>query len=383
MPVCDKFDAVVVGAGVFGAWTAHSLYGSGMRVALIDAYGAANSRASSGGESRILRCGYGSDAVYTSFAQRSLQHWIALSERAGIPIFQPTGVLWLADASDHRLAETIAVFDGMSVPYDMLTASQVAERFPQFSVRNGECGIFETQAGALLARRGVQTLTRELSANGVELVWEPVQPPKGTGNLHHIETMQGRKLYADRFVFACGPWLGKLFPDVLGDRIFPTRQEVFFFGVPAGDHRFRPSAMPCWILSGSLYGIPDLEHRGFKIADDAHGRPLDPDTEERLVGPSSVAGIRAELESRFPALRGAPLLETRVCQYESTSNGDFLLDRHPQFGNVWFAGGGSGHGFKHGPAVGEYMKNLILGAGPAEPRFSLASKQTSQFRSVF
>jgi glycine/D-amino acid oxidase-like deaminating enzyme len=82
-------------------------------------------------------------------------------------------------------------------------------------------------------------------------------------------------------------------------------------------------------------------------------------------------------------LKEAPLLETRVCQYENTSNGDFLIDRHPAFDNVWLVGGGSGHGFKHGPALGEYVAARVVEGGPVEPRFTLATKGTVQQRAVF
>jgi glycine/D-amino acid oxidase-like deaminating enzyme len=174
---------------------------------------------------------------------------------------------------------------------------------------------------------------------------------------------------------------------VLKQRIFPTRQEVFFFGIPAGDRRFEPPQMPVWIDfedNRGMYGFPDLERRGFKVAFDNHGPPFDPDSGNRVVSADKIAAARAYVGERFPALRDAPIVDSRVCQYENTSSGDFLIDRHPAFDNVWIAGGGSGHGFKHGPAIGEYVAGRVMGAAipPVEPRFSLASKGTGQRRSV-
>jgi sarcosine oxidase len=194
------------------------------------------------------------------------------------------------------------------------------------------------------------------------------------------------EISAKAFVFACGPWLPKMFPDLLGRRIFPTRQEVFFFAPPAGDRRFGAAEMPAWIDFSDVrgpYGFPDLESRGFKLAFDRHGEVFDPDTGDRRVSETGVAAAYRFLAERFPALRDAPLTESRVCQYENTSNGDFLLDRHPELDNVWLAGGGSGHGFKHGPAVGEYLAGRIAGKLAPEPRFSLAAKQETQQRNVF
>jgi glycine/D-amino acid oxidase-like deaminating enzyme len=178
--------------------------------------------------------------------------------------------------------------------------------------------------------------------------------------------------------------LPKVFPELLEGRIRPTRQEVFFFGIPPGDLRFAPPALPVWIDLGSeFYGFPDLENRGFKIALDRHGPEHDPDTASRVVAPEQVREVRQFLAQRFPALKDAPVVETRVCQYENTSNGDFLIDRHPDFDNVWLVGGGSGHGFKHGPALGEYVARLVTQGGATEPQFSLATKGKVAERAVF
>jgi glycine/D-amino acid oxidase-like deaminating enzyme len=132
-----------------------------------------------------------------------------------------------------------------------------------------------------------------------------------------------------------------------------------------------------------MYGVPDLESRGFKIAHDRHGPAFDPDSGTRVPTPEGLAAIRAYVAERFPALEQAPLVEARVCQYENTSNGDFLVDRHPQHENVWLVGGGSGHGFKHGPAMGEHVAGRLLGTVAAEPRFSLATKATVQRRTIY
>jgi glycine/D-amino acid oxidase-like deaminating enzyme len=129
--------------------------------------------------------------------------------------------------------------------------------------------------------------------------------------------------------------------------------------------------------------MPDIENRGLKFARDAHGEHVDPDTQSRVPSAEGATWAREYVARRFPALKNAPITETRVCQYENTSNGDFLIDRHPEFENVWLAGGGSGHGFKHGPAFGEYLAAQICGEGKTEPRFSLETKATQQKRAVY
>jgi glycine/D-amino acid oxidase-like deaminating enzyme len=207
-----------------------------------------------------------------------------------------------------------------------------------------------------------------------------------TSKLKSLSTASGKQIFAQEFVFACGPWLPKMFPALLGELIHVTRQEVFFFGVPEGDAsgRFGPERMPAWIdFRDLVYGLPNLDNRGFKLAIDAHGPKFDPDSDDRVSSIAGLAAARAYLAARLPELANAPVTETRVCQYENTSNGDFLIDRHPAFENVWLVGGGSGHGFKHGPAVGEHVTALISGHEKVEPRFSLATKENVQQRKVF
>jgi glycine/D-amino acid oxidase-like deaminating enzyme len=357
------FDVAVIGAGVFGAWTAWHLCRAGKRVVLVDAWAAGHSRSSSGGESRIIRMGYGADEIYTKMAMRSLEAWKAFD------VFVPTGVLWMARDGDAYSAATLQTLQRAGVEVEVLSAAELARRWPQMRPPDpGVFGIFEPKSGALLARRGVQAVVRDAARMGVEYRVDSVQPP------------------AETLVFACGPWLPKLFPDLLGKRIWPTRQEVFFFAPPAGDNRFTQPAMPVWIdftHPWRPYGFPDIEARGCKLAFDRHGEPFDPDTGDRTVSEASVREARTFLGGLFPPLADAALTETRVCQYENTSSGDFLIDRHPEHPNWWLVGGGSGHGFKHGPAVGEYVARQIVHGGKPEPRFALASKQERQYRTVY
>jgi len=379
-------DIAVVGAGVFGAWSAYQLCRAGADVLLLDAYGPGNSRASSGGESRILRVGYGPDAIYTLMARRSLELWKQLFDYVAQPqLFQPTGVLWLAREHDPYCEATLDTFQQSKVKFERLDRGELRKRYPQLEFGPVAWGMLENESGVLLARQAVQALVSAAQSLGVTYVQAAIRPPEnGNDRLEFIETTAGRKILADKFVFACGPWLPQLFPKLLADLIHVTRQEVFFMGLPAGDDRFLPNKMPAWIdFNDLVYGIPNLDNRGVKIAIDEHGPPFDPDTGERIVLPESIARLRAYLARRLPVLANAPVTETRVCQYENTSNGDFLIDRHPALENTWIVGGGSGHGFKHGPAVGEYVASLVAGNVKVEPRFAMATKERAQRRSVY
>jgi monomeric sarcosine oxidase len=376
-------DVAVVGAGVFGAWIAYCLQRSGKSVVLVDAYGAANSRASSGDESRIIRMGYGADEIYTRWAIRSLVLWQEFFRDIEEPLFHRTGVLWMAREQDRYSLSTLQTLEKLGVRFEQLSRAELEKRYPQINFGSVTWGMYEPDSGALIARRAVQRVVEKAVRSGTDYRVEAVEPPAGS-RFNFLATRSGERVSAASFVFACGSWLPKLFPDLLKDRIHPTRQEVFFFGVNPGDRRFSPPQMPIWIDFGDqVYGLPDLEGRGFKVGPDRHGPAFDPDTGERIVSAEGLAAARKFLAQRFPALEDAPLVETRVCQYENTSSGDFLIDRHPAFDNVWLAGGGSGHGFKHGPALGEYVAARILEGGAVEPRFALAAKGKVRKREVF
>ena len=420
MTTNKTFDVAVAGAGVFGAWTAYLLKRAGAEVLLVDAHGPGNSRASSGGESRMIRMGYGPDQIYTRMAQRSLGLWHELFDRIGPTaispqLFQPTGILWLAQENDPYCAATLETLEQCRVRHEKLDRAELLRRYPQLELESVSWGILEPDSGVLMARRAVQAVVAEALAAGVVYLDDAILSPEskgekgkgGTGpgetekqdeysrefnrrsaigNCQSLQTVSGREIFARQFVFACGPWLPKIFPALLGQLIHVTKQEVFFFGVPPGDgsSQFGPERMPAWIdFSDLVYGIPNLDNRGFKVAIDAHGPHFDPDTGDRLVSPGSLTAVRAYLARRVPLLANAAVTETRVCQYENTSNGDFLIDRHPAFKNVWLSGGGSGHGFKHGPAVGEHVAALLSGDAKVEPRFALAAKEKAHQRKVF
>jgi sarcosine oxidase len=381
----NTYDVAVVGAGVFGAWTAYQLQRTGKRVVLIDAHGPGNSRSSSGGESRIIRMGYGADEIYTRSAQRALRLWQELFARIDQRLFHRTGVLWLAHEDDPYPGKCAETLEKIGIPFEKLSTAEVSRRYPQIGLERINWALFEPDSGVLIARRAVQGVTFAAIKTGVEYLQDAVRTPDGSGSLNDITTSSGRRISAANYVFACGPWLPTIFPDLLADQIHPTRQEVFFFGAPAGNQSFTAPALPTWIdFKDEAYCLPDLEGRGIKIAIDRHGSEFDPDTGDRVVTSEGLAEVRQYLARRLPALKDAPVTEARVCQYENTSNGDFLIDLHPEFDNVWLVGGGSGHGFKHGPVIGEYVTARIEGSNEGiEPRFSLATKKSEHHRSVF
>ena len=385
----------VIGAGAFGGWTALHLLEGGARVTLLDAWGPGNSRASSGGETRVMRGTYGPDQPYTEMAARALKLWQKYERRWKRRFLHRTGVLWMASGRDDAFERgSVEALRAAKIKFRELSSAQMKERWPQIHFDGIEWGIFEPECGYLDARASCQAVVeafvaaggkyRQLAALADGLKSDGLE----NGPLPGLSLSDGTRLRADCYLFACGPWLGKLFPQAVGDLVQATKQDVFFFGTPAGDGRFSDAHLPVWAdhRGRFRYGIPGSGRRGFKIADDTRGEAFDPTNGERVVSQETLRDIREYVGFRFPALKDAPLVETRVCQYEQTPDSHFIIDRHPAMENVWLVGGGSGHGFKHGPAVGEMLAELILKEREPRAIWRLArfqkSSQTSGQTSV-
>lgn len=373
---------IVIGAGVFGAWTALWLRRGGADVTLLDAYGPGNSLGSSGGETRITRSSHGRDDHYPRWQRRALEHWQDLERAAGERLFVPSGVLWFAHRDDGFEADSLSTLERLRILIEHWPADELARRYPQIATDDLAWALFEPEGGALLARRGVATVGAAFAGDGGEvrigLVRAPSQADASGRELHRLRLADGVELAADAFVFACGPWLPKLFPGLV--ELAVTRQEVVFFAPSPGDARFDAEALPTWVdFDRSFYGIGSVEGRGFKLAPDWAGPVVDPDAQERRLTDTVVDASRDYLRLRFPALAERPVSEGRVCQYEATLDAHFIADLHPDWENVWIVGGGSGHGFKHGPAMGEHVAAMVLRGSselaPPDDRFRLGARQ--------
>lgn len=363
----------VVGAGAFGGWTALALARAGCRVTLVEAWSPGHSRASSGDETRVLRHAYGERAHYVPLVRRALSLWRDLEQERGARLFRPSGVLWLlrGDAGFERDSARELARHGL--PHEWLDRRELSRRYPAFAVGDLDGALLEHEAGALFARRGCEVVAEAAVAAGVTFVRAAARPPHATGGRLGTLALDGHPdLGADVHVFACGPWLPTLFPAVLAPRLTVTRQELFAFGLPPGDTAHH--TLPVWADRGETfwYGIPDGLRGAFKLGEDTHGPRFDPTDGDRVPAPERLARARAYLAHRFPGLAGAPLVDGRVCQYTMTSDAELLLTRHPGLADVWLVGGGSGHGYKLGPAVGELTARAIVHGEAPDPRFGLA-----------
>jgi sarcosine oxidase len=386
----QRADLIVIGAGAMGGWTAfwaqhERTTGSGSSaqdrtVMLLDAWGAGHPRATSGDETRLTYNAHGSDRLYQDFSRRSNAHWIRFSAEWRVPLFVQVGMFFFAhrdNAWERASAESLAK-DG--IPHQLVPAEELLERWPQLGAAGGlRFALYEPEGGILMARRACQAVTRAFQREGGTYAIAAVRPGEDRGRrLLDVVDQSGRRFAAETFVFACGPWLPRLFPHELGSFIRVTKQDVVYIGPPEGDRRFHADAVPGWVDQDAYYyGVPAIDNRGIKVGINRFGPIFDPSNGERVVDPDSIHLVRRYLRDRFPDLDGRPVVETRVCQYETTSDEAFLIDRHPSYDNVWLVGGGSGRGFKHGPHIGEYvvarLNGVVEGAqhGQAELRFRL------------
>lgn len=378
-PKAGAPDVAVVGAGVFGAFTALTLRERGLSVLSLDQYGPVSPRASSSGETRSIRAGYGDQGFYSAWAMKALALWKAREAEYGRTLLYPNARIELADRWTPGLMAQKAIFESLKLPYEVAPQAELRRRYPQMAFDDVDFAFVETAASAAVikAREAVLATMEVYARKGGAFRFARAVPGQAQGRrLLSLTLDGGEAVAAGQFVFACGPWASKLFPALAAPRVSVWRSEYFYFGTPAGDDRFSWPKQPAWhdhIAGG--YGFGSLE-RGLKYSPEAGGRVTqDPDAAERLPTDYLLKKGRDYMARRFPPMRDAPVMEARVCQVDNTANSHFVIDRHPDFDNVWLAFGGGGHGFKHGPMVGEYVADRLLGKpGDAETArlFSLA-----------
>ncbi|NIR77803.1 MAG: FAD-dependent oxidoreductase, partial [Gemmatimonadetes bacterium] len=304
-------EVAVVGAGAFGLWTAWNLRSMGVDVVLVDQYGPGNSRATSGGETRGVRTGYGERELWTQWAGEAIGRWNRFDEewreRHGLELFFRTGDLILREDWEPFLTNTRDTWAKLGVRHEVLGPDEIRYRWPHIDVDGIGAALYEYDAGVVRARRVCETLAEEFEAMGGMIRIGRATPGRSFGGrLVDVMLEPGDRLEADTFVFALGPWFGKLFPEVMGDRMRAPLGYVFYYGIPAGDNRFRYPNMPSYNVPG-VTGWPALtpDSRGFRVRTGG-GPPPGP----RRLGPLHRARVPRAAPGRPEAVlsgdRGRP-----------------------------------------------------------------------------
>jgi sarcosine oxidase len=371
-----------------GAWTALWLRRAGHAVTLVDRYGPGNRVGSSGDETRITRSSHGTDRHYPVWQRRALAHWRDLERGSGLTLFVPAGVVWLASDGGTFETDSLESLTALGISAERWSSDDLAARVPVMNAASVPWALFEPEGGVLMARAGVGAAIASFEAAGGEVVVGRAVPPAEAGpvGLDRLELDDGRTLEADAYIFACGPWLPDLFPSALGELIVPHRQDVMHFAVPSGDSRYGPEAMPAWIdFDGSFYGLPSVDGVGLKACPDWLGPVERPEGSPREIAASTIEASRAVLRNRLPGVADQEVVRAWACFSEVTPDAHFVIDRPPRLGNVWIAGGGTGHAFKHGPVIGEYLAALVTGdsaaaaaLAPPDERFAIGARDSKQ-----
>jgi glycine/D-amino acid oxidase-like deaminating enzyme len=349
--------AVVIGAGVFGAAVADRLAREGWEVTLVDRFEPGHPRAESGGETRLIRCSHGPDEFYARSARRAIELWRELGE----DVLVESGVAWFARREDGWEADSERVLRNAGIPVERMSPEAGARLFPSVAVDDLAFVLHEPEAGVLRAADGVRALVRRAREAGARVLTGGAEPAE------NAVLLDGTRLEADVVVWACGAWLGRLFPELVPMRV-TFQQLVLFETPPEWD-------APGWVdFDAAFYGHARVEGVGFKVGPDMDGVEVDPDTRPLEATAEGIAIAREYLAHRFPALADAPLAGAPGCHYGLTPDGEFLFARHPEHANTWLLGGGSGHGYKHGPALAEHVAAVLAGNARPEPRFALGER---------
>ena len=296
-------------------------------------------------------------------ARRSRTLWKRLEKESGVRLLSERGVQWFAHDEHGWESDSMRVLKGLGIPCEQLSVEVAARQYPTFKGDDLAWVLHEPEAGVLRAQRAVQTLAAQAVERGAQLIRGRATPDGGR------VVVDGDTLEADRVVWSSGGWLAGLFPDVVQLRV--TQQELFFF---EGGPNWERS--PGWIdYDRAVYGTGDMDHLGVKVAWDQEGPALDPDAPLPEVSPQIERLTRGYVHDRFPALADAPLVGTKTCRYEISPDSHFIAGPHPEHAHVWIVGGGSGHGFKHGPAMAERITRAWHEDVALPPHFAVGLRE--------
>ena len=370
-----RYDVIVVGGGVMGCATAYQLAKRGRRVLLLEQFALGHDRGSSHGHSRIIRLAY--DAPdYVRLVQAAYPLWRALEQESGAALMLQTGGLDFARPGTRSFEATRATLAALGIEHELLDATAIGERFPQFQLPADALGLYQREAAILNASACVAALAAEARRHGAEL--RDQQParqigPAGAG----VEVRTDLATYqADRLVVTAGSWARPLLSQLgLELPLAVTREQVAFFA-PHHPEQFAPGRFPIFIhhddQNPSAYGFPLYGLPGVKVAYHQGGPAIDPDSEERAADAAVNESLRDYQARWIPAAAGELLL-SQTCRYTTTPDEHFIIDRHPAHPQIVIGSPCSGHGFKFGVLIGAILADLAEHGATEHPigRFGL------------
>lgn len=368
--------AAVVGAGIFGVTGALALRRRGWDVSLLDAGPVPHPLAESTDISKVVRADYGADEDYTALMERALEGWRRWNAAWPEPLFHEVGVLFVCrgpmapGAFEH---ESFTLLSRRGRRVERLDAAAIHARFPAWAKGVHTDGYFNPAGGYAESGKVVAALVREAQAEGVRLVESArvAGLDERGSRVGGVVLESGERVAADLVVAAVGSWTPALLP-FLAPSLRSVAQPVFHLR-PADPEPYRAERFPVFgadIARTGYYGFPVTKDGLVKVAHHGPGRPMHPEAPERAVTEAETAALRAFLAEVFPGLADAPIAATRACVYGDTRDEHFWIAADPDREGLVVAAGGSGHGFKFAPVLGDLIANAAEGADdPALAKF--------------
>lgn len=342
---------IIAGAGIFGASAALALIRRGHRVRLVDPGPLPHDRAASTDISKLVRMDYGSDAFYTDLMASAFEGWRGLNKAFGRTLYHEDGVVMLKSSelkAGSFEGDSARLIEERGFALEHLDRKQISARLPAWSERYTH-GYVNPVGGWAESGEVVRAMLGLARAEGAEVI-----EGKKITSLADVDG-------ADEVVVAAGAWTPALVPG-LREIMWPIAQPVFHFA-PKNKERFSPPLFLPWaadISDTGWYGFPLNKDGILKIANHGPGTQVDPDG-SRAVAEGEEARFRAFLAQSLPELSDVEVVGSKLCLYADTFDGNFLIDRHPEMKNVIVASGGSGHGFKFAPVLGELIADVVEG----------------------
>lgn len=372
------YDVLIIGAGCFGMSAGYHMAKSGLRVLLIDADDPPHENGSHHGETRLFRSAYTMGPAYVALALRSRELWLKLAEEArelgssdeetNIPgsgsneIFRQTGVVSIGAAGSDFLRTKLQSCQDFHIPHQTLGPAELMTKWPGFSVPDNAEGLFEPEAGILFCENIIRTYRTLAINHGAKLLTHTsvLSVESAPGGCQKVTTTQG-SFEADRVLVTAGAWSAEVLPE-LKERVRPFRKTIGWFEAP--ESYYGADSFPAFVINNGgneeYYGFPNINGAGLKVGRHDGGEQAAPGTALAPFGsrPDDEQELLPFLDAYLPKV--SDLKRGSVCLYENAPGERFLIGPVPERPGVWFAGGGSGHGFKFGSAVGEALSELFI-----------------------
>jgi sarcosine oxidase len=364
----EHFDAIVLGVGGVGSAALYHLTRRGQRVLGLEQFSVAHDRGSSHGQTRLIRQSYFEHPNYVPLVQRAFDGWRALEAETGADLYREVGLVQTGPPEGEVLRGVRASARQHNLPIENLSAREANERFAGLAVPEGCEAVFETRAGYLLVEECVRAHVAAATRLGAEVrTGQVVRSWKADGAGVLVET-DGGSFRAGRLVIAAGAWAGQLLSG-LGVRLEVLRKELFWFRTRSDVYRAE-RRFPGFLFDlpeGCFYGFPQIDDAGLKVAEHSGGAMVDdPATVDRNRSAGDLDRVARFVQRYLPEVT-TECLSHAVCMYTMSPDGHFLLDRHPEYPQVVFAAGLSGHGFKFAGVLGEELARLAV-EGKVDPR---------------